>query len=160
MRTSVAVPALGALLAVGLAACGGSDATVDPGTTPPVTQTPTPRVPDCASIYAGVNAGVLPEGSLLESATVCGEGAQAVPTIVTVTRAEDAASLDALAELLPRPDAPADDHVVCTQELRIAPDLVVVPVGEPPLAPHIPLDVCGKPELEVVRILDSVVSGA
>ncbi|MGB8019859.1 MAG: hypothetical protein WCF04_01365 [Candidatus Nanopelagicales bacterium] len=156
--TRVSAAAVCAAILISVGGCSSGDPVSSPTSTPVVTATPTAVDPGCASIYAGVNAGRLAEGASLERVTVCGVsaevGASTDPVVVVVTKKDEPTELAELARLLAQPDAPVDPDVVCTMELRIVADFTVVLADSTALAPHVPTDVCGKPDIAVVRMLE------
>lgn len=155
-RASASAVLAAVLISVG--GCSSGDTVASQPSSPLVTATPTAVDPGCASIYAGVNAGRLAEGASIERVTVCGVsaevGASTSPVVVVVTRKDKSAELDELATLLAKPDTPVEPDVVCTMELRIVPDFTVDLADSTALAPHVPTDVCGKPDIAVVRMLE------
>jgi hypothetical protein len=64
--------------------------------------------------------------------------------------------LDTLSAALRKPSEPIGIDVMCTMELPVVPWFQMVSVGDATLRPAIPTDVCGKPNREVLQMLDGL----
>lgn len=122
-----------------------------------VPEAPTAQAAACAHIYQGAAATTLSAAEILVQVRVCTENpGNGEVTDVTLAAAESQENLDWLAGLLAEPSATRDESLICTAELRSVPDFVVTTQSGLLLAPAVPTDPCGKPSLNVVKILEQI----